>query len=192
MKKAQKYFISGLLFLLPLWILYIVIKTLSGVVTNVVSINVLFGFIISLFVITAIGFLVRRIIKRYIGKYIYNWSKRPGFIGLCMRGFMQIDEVSEKAREAFTNPILYKVDDGIYKLGFVTDADQDILGTQDTAEVTEAQPATDAVWVYAPLPVTMLGELILVEKRKIQHINPEQKESIPLFIMTAGLVEQSQ
>jgi len=189
MKKIQKYFFSGLLFLLPIWILYTVVKVLASVVTSVVTINIMIGFVIALFVITAIGFLVRRIIKRYIGQHIKTLSNQPGFIGFCMRSFMQIDEVSEKAREAFTNPVLYKVDDGIYKLGFITDADQDILGDQ-TSLHTEATPSSDAVWVYAPLPITMMGELILIEKRKIQTLDATQRESIPLFIMTAGLVEQ--
>lgn len=35
----------------------------------------------------------------------------------------------------------------------------------------------------------MLGELVLVETRKTQRLSLAQTESIPLFIMTAGLIE---
>lgn len=189
MKQAKKYFISGLLFILPMWVLYIIVKSLAGLITSVIEINVFIAFVVSLFVITGIGFVVRRIIKHYVGKHIKQWSTRPGIFGFAMKQFMQIDGIAEKTRAAFSNPILYKVDDGIYKLGFITDADIDILDSLDPETDSEANPSQESVWVYAPLPVTMLGELILVEQRKIQKISAAQQESIPLFIFSAGLIE---
>lgn len=190
MKKLRKYFTSGLLFLLPLWIVYIIVKALAGVVTDIVSINLLYGFLIALAGITLVGFVVRRIIKHYVGKHISTWSQRSGFLGFCMRRFIQIDDISEKARTAFRNPILYKVDDGIFKIGFITDHDIDILDGLGTETASEATPPAESVWVYTPLPVTMLGDLALIEKRKIQKLSQEQEESVPLFVFSAGLIEQ--
>jgi len=190
MKTLRKYFTSGLLFLLPLWIVYIIIKSLSGVITNMVDINVLYGFVLAVLGITAVGFIVRRIVKHYIGKHIVHWSQKPGAVGFCMRRFMQIDDISEKARTAFRNPILYKVDDGIYKIGFITDNDIDILDGIESSSSSETNPSHESVWVYTPLPVTMLGDLALIEKRKIQKLSKDQEESVPLFVFSAGLIEQ--
>jgi len=190
MKTLRKYFTSGLLFLLPIWILYIIIKSLSGVITNIIELNIFFSFTLALIAITGVGFIVRRVIKHYAGKRITVWSQKSGIVGFCMRRFMQIDDISEKARTAFRNPILYKVDDGIYKIGFITDHDIDILDGLTPMDSSEVNPSPDSVWVYTPLPVTMLGDLALIEKRKIKKLSKNQEESIPLFVFSAGLIEQ--
>lgn len=190
MKKIQQYFTSGLLFLVPVWILYVVIKGIAGLVTDLVQINILIAFVVSVATITLFGFALNRVFKRYLKDRFARWGQQSTLWGLVCRTVSQFDFLSDKARGAFHNPVLYKVDDGIYKLGFITDHDMDILWFADEDE-TEVTPTDDAVWVYAPYPVTMLGELILVEQRKIKKLSAKETEAIPLFIMTAGLIERN-
>lgn len=198
--KIHKYFISGLLFIIPIWILFVFVEGFAGMVTRMVEMNIFLAFIVALVAITLLGYAVRHIFKRYLKRGLTRGAERGGIYGFLCRTISEIDNMGDKVREAFANPILYKVDDGIYKLGFITDHDMDVLG-RDNDEVlrrqgsavqteSEAVPASDSVWVYAPYPITMTGELILVERRKISTISPEQQEAIPLFIMTAGLAEQ--
>lgn len=127
MNTLYKYFISGFLFLIPLWIVWIVIRVISGIVTDIVKVNVLIVFLLSAIVIILLGFIAQHIFKQHIHRRLHHLSERPGMVGFFTRALLEIGQMTEKARGAFHNPILFKVDDGIYKLGFITDHDIDII-----------------------------------------------------------------
>lgn len=87
--------------------------------------------------------------------------------------------------------MLFKVDDGIYKIGFITDEGMDILASckDESHPGTEASPLDDSQWVYAPYPLSFSGDFMLVETRKIRKLIKEEYESLPLFVLSAGMVK---
>ncbi len=184
MQQLQSYMISGLLFIIPVWMVYVMIKGIAGLVTALVSIHTLVAFGLALIIITLVGFLVLQVFKRYFKKHVLRWSTKQNLLGFIARIISQLDSIGDKAQEAFHNPVIYQTGNGIYKLAFVTDQDIKMLDDQNNPT-----PPLDAVWVYAPFPITMLGELMLVERKNITLLSPEQRDTIPLFIMTAGLIE---
>jgi uncharacterized membrane protein len=190
--KLHKYFTSGLLFIIPIWIIVIFIQAFAGLVTSVLEINIILAFLLALVGTTLLGYLVHHVFKRYVVHKLQAGSRQSGAWGFLCRVFAGLDQMGDKAHDAFTHPILYTVDDGIHKLGFITDHDIDILGPVESAEDTaQSDVVRNSVWVYAPQPITMLGELVLVDKHNISTLPPEQRDAIGLFIMTAGLAEQT-
>ena len=47
----------------------------------------------------------------------------------------------------------------------------------------------DSVSVFAPYPLSLSGDLMVVELRKIKKISKAEYESLPLFVLSAGMVE---
>ena len=186
-----KYFLSGALFLLPAAFFVQFLFYISGLVGGVIDLPFLWAFPLSLLLIIATGFFVRKVLRKRFKKSLHKLAKRKTPIGYIVRGLVGIDSVSNQINKAYRNAVLFKVDDGIYKLGFITDESLDILesGDDETHYTTEATPHELSVWVYAPYPISLSGDLMLVEVRKIKKIIKEEYESLPLFILSAGMIK---
>ena len=186
-----RYFLSGALFLLPAALLAQFLLYISKLVGGVVDVPFFYAFPLSLLLILAVGFIVRKIFRKRLKKYIHKLSKRKTISGLIARAIVGIDSISNHVNKAYRNPVLVKVDDGIYKIGFITDESIQILESDVEIEhhVTEATPLEDSVWVFAPYPLSLSGDLMLVELRKIKKISKAEYESLPLFILSAGMVK---
>ncbi len=180
MKKIKTYFLTGLLLLVPIFIIYQAITIVSAVVTPFVNLPLVFNFILGLIIVSLLGWVTIHIFKRRLKKQLYKISKRKSWLSVIATGLLEFDSLSDKTHKAFRNPILYKVDDGIYKLGYVTNDEISLLH----------KDVNDGVWVYAPNPVNFFGEMILVEKRKIKRLNKDEIQNLPLFILSAGLLQK--
>lgn len=186
-----RYFLSGALFLLPTALIVQFLLYISKLVGGVVEMPFLIAFPLSLCLIILVGFFVRKIFKKRLKKYLYKLSKKKTIPGLVARGLVAIDSISNHVNKAYRNPVLFKVDDGIFKIGFITDEGVEILDgeTHEDHHETEALPAEGSVWIYAPYPLSLSGDFMLVEKRKIKLVTKEEYESLPLFVLSAGMVK---
>ncbi len=187
-----RYFLIGFVALIPVLLLMHILRVLSGVSQlSWLQLSPIGAPFASIFVIFLFGLGVVHIFERHLHKKLVRGSKTAGPWSLFCRNILNFNHISTKARTAFQNPVLYKVDDGIYKLGFITDQDLSILGTTLTdgyQTTSEATPSPDSVWIYAPAPVTFMGEMILAESRKITPLTGDH-ENLALYIASAGLIE---
>ncbi len=191
MKKTKTYFLTGLLLLVPLFILYQAVTIVSAVVSPFATLPLLADFFIGIVVIILLGWVMIHIFKRRLKWYFKKASKDADWFGTVATSILEFDNLSDKTHKAFRNPVLYKVDDGIYKLGYITNKDMSFITNEQPQEVaTEATPAQDAVWVYAPYPVNFFGEMVLVEKRKVRTLDKDEAQNLPLFILSAGLLQK--
>lgn len=190
-KKLVSYFISGLLFLIPVFIVIQLIKGISWFVTNFIDLPLVIAFPIACVFILGLGYIVRKIIRKRIKKQLHKKAQDKTLFGFIARVISRFDILSDEVHKAFHNSVLYKVDDGIYKLGFITDDSMSILlGDEDPDHhETEASPIEGSIWVYAPYPINFSGELVLVELRKIKRLKKQDTESIPLFVLSAGILK---
>lgn len=190
-KKILNYFISGLLFLIPVFVVIQLIKGVSWFVTTFVSLPLLIAFPLACIGILLVGYVIQNFLRKKIKKQIHTYAKNKTPLGYIAKIITKFDMLSDHVHKAFHNPVLYKVDDGIYKLGFITNESMVILEDSSTPKKTssEAKPEEGSIWIYAPYPVNFSGELVLVEQRKIKRIKKEEKESIPLFALSAGILK---
>ncbi len=191
-KKIISYFVSGLLFLIPVFIVIQLIKGISWFVTNFIELPLLIAFPIACVLIFILGYGVRKFLRKRLKKRLHTYAEKKTFLGYIAKLITSFDVLSDQVHKAFHNPVLYKVDDGIYKLGFITDEGTEILnGEEDPGHhETEASPIEGSIWVYAPYPINFSGELVLVEMRKIKKLKKEDTESIPLFVLSAGILRK--
>lgn len=134
-----------------------------------------------------LGFLVNKFLSKNIRKRLKKRSEDKGIIAGFSKIILNIKILSEKTKDIFKNPILYKVDDGIYKLGYISNNSFSFLEIDDAENISESKPETDSVWVFTPSPINFSGSLQLVEMRKIKKLENSSKEDISFFILTAGI-----
>ena len=79
------------------------------------------------------------------------------------------------------------MDDGIYKLGYISNSSFTFLNLDNIKNISESKPESDSVWVFTPSPINFSGNLQLVEMRKIKKLENSLKEDISFFILTAGI-----
>ena len=195
MNTIKTYFLMGLLLLVPLFIFYQVLFIVASVVSPFTQNNLLFNFILGLIVITLLGWGMVHIFKRRIRKHLKRIAEGTGFFPTIASLFLEFDALSNKTQKAFRHPVLYKVDDGIYKLGYITNKDSAFLHHQENTTIktntdTEATPAPDAMWIYAPYPINFFGDMVLVERRKIRILHKDEMQNLPLFIISAGILQK--
>jgi len=181
MKNILKYFFGGFIALIPVFVLYQVIKIVSSLVRSFIpDINIVYAFFVSFAAITLFGYLMSKGITGIMHSLILKASKKKGFISLFTGVLLHFKSFSEKIKIAFDNPVYFEVSDGMWKLGFITNEDVDLI--------KEGDKEKRIVSVFAPDPISFLGELLFIEEGKIKLI--DKKENIPGFLYTAGIISK--
>ncbi len=189
MKKLFTYLTSGIVLIIPVFIIYQIISIVSFVIKPFIDLPIWMSFIFGLLVLIGIGWSFIHIFKNRLKTKVEKLSKNKTWIGTLATLILNAEKISNKAHSAFKNPVLYKVDDGIYKLGFITSQDLSILDNPNSAD-TEASPSDNSMWIYAPYPINLFGELVLVEARKIKKLDKENTKHLPLFILSGGILSK--
>ncbi len=183
MNNILKYFFSGLIALVPVFILYQAMKSISVLVRGFFpELGIVITFVFSLLIIIFLGFLISKGTGGLLKRVVLRKSKKEGPLAFLFRFFSNFKVFSEKTKNAFKNPVYFEVSDGISKLGFITNEDIEFLMSEDREKRKIA--------VYAPEPVSFIGELLFIEKRMIKKIDKNDKENIPIFLYTAGIIKK--
>ncbi len=183
MNKLFKYFFSGLLTLIPVIILYQIAKSISVLWRGVfVDFGFLATFIISFIIISFLGFLVSAGIGEFFRKKFVKYSKNRGVFSFISELILNFKSFSENTKKAFQNPVYFEVSEGIHKLGFITDDSLDFLSQKELKDKKIA--------VYSPDPISFMGELLFIDKKAIKIIDEKDKENIPVFLYTAGIIKK--
>jgi uncharacterized membrane protein len=176
-KTALNYFLKGLLFVLPVYLSGYIIYSLFQTIDRILNLSIPgIGFVVVITSITLIGFIGNRIFGQTILDFIDDILERtPGvkYIYNLIKDFMEAF-VGDKRR--FTEPVMFEVHDGIYKLGFVTQRD---LANFNMLE---------HCGIYCPKCYGMMGDLIIVKRDKIKKLdkNPTQ---VMTFIVSGGVTD---
>ena len=183
MNAILKYFMGGLLILIPVIVLYQVVQIVASITHNFFpELNTLLAFIISFFIISLLGYLVTKRITRSIKKSVRKKSKKEGVFSFIFKIILNLKSFSAKTKDAFKNPVYFEVSPGIEKIGFITNEDVVFLENESSEH--------KKITVYAPNPINFFGELLIIEKSGIKIIAEEEKKNIPVLLFTAGIFEK--
>ncbi len=185
MKKLFNYLLEGILYVAPLGITFYVIYTLFTFIDGLLNnhINSFFkikipglGFVTLLVALILIGIIGRTIIaqplKLLFKKIIYRIPLLK-FIFVAINDLFTAFVGKEKK---FNKPVLVKVNlnSDLEKLGFITEEDLGILNEKDK------------VAVYFPHSYNFSGELFIVPRANIKHLDIKSSD-VMKFIVSAGL-----
>jgi len=177
MKRFTKYFLKGLVLLVP------VVVTIYVVYMVFVKIDSLFkfpipgiGFILTILTITLIGFIGSNILTRkLIGIIDLTFSRLP-FIKMIYTSLKDLVEAFVGDKKSFNKPVSVTLMPGsnVQVIGFVTNESLNNLGL------------SDSVAVYLPESYNFAGNLIIVPKSQITPIDADSGD-VMKFIVSGGV-----
>lgn len=185
MKKLINYLLQGLLYLAPLtitaYIIYAAFTFIDGlsqkIITKFFDIHIPGLGLLSLLVfLVLIGFLGRTIIAQPLKKIFRKVIDSVPLLNFIYSAFNDLFSAFVGKEKKFNQPVLVQVNlnSNLEKLGFITEENLDII------------QAEGKVAVYFPHSYNFSGELFIVPRTQIRHLDVNSSEMMK-FIVSAGL-----
>lgn len=181
-KRLIKYFIVGLAIVLPIvgliFLLYFIYSRISEYFTLESSIILIIPIIIGLI---AVGYT-----RTYFGIKLFlvceSYLLKTPFLGAMYKAIKDVTSAFIGAENKFSEPVLVKFAGDLYKIGFITNKDNEYLKRE---YLDEGQTLYS---VYFPLSFSLSGDLFLVPREKIEPVNKSAKEAMQM-IVSGGLIK---
>ena len=183
MKRLSRYFLQGLLFMVPLvltlYIFYFLFIKIDGLIRiPLPGIGVVpgIGFIATILLIILIGFLVSNFLTRKLFIWIDTLLNKVPLFKLLYGSVKDLLGAFVGNKKSFTQPVLVKLshEDGAHVLGFIT---CDTLSSFGLAEY---------VAVYVPQSYNFAGQLLIFPCAQVRLL-PASSTDIMAFIVSGGV-----
>jgi uncharacterized membrane protein len=196
-KKVVQYFLQGILILAPLaitiyasyWVVSTVdswvpifrepVRDIDGKITGYVVKNYGLGFLLVLTIIIIIGYLSSFFIQSRLFNLFDRWlEKTPGikFIYTSTRDFFEAFAGNKKK---FNKAVLANVfAEDVWIVGFLTDD-----------EMGKFNMGAEHVAVYVPQAYNFAGQLYVLPRTKVKHIEAITSGEAMKYAVTGGVVE---
>jgi uncharacterized membrane protein len=185
MKKLVKYFLQGLLVFSPFLVTVILFAKAFNLIDDSANdfIESIFGrhykglgFLISISMITILGFLSSTILFGGIFRWIESVLLKDSLIRMIYTSIKDLANSFMGEKRKFNKPVLVNMhkDSGIYKIGFITQESMSLISEKDL------------IAVYLPISYSIAGDLYLVDKELIKPIDISSSEAMK-FIVSGGV-----
>jgi len=182
-----RYFLRGLLIVAPtvvtVWVIWVVIVRVEALAVRAGLDQYKFpgtGLLVTLAVITLVGFLGSTFIVQWIMGIVNRVAGRLPFVKLLYTSIRDLIGAFVGDRKRFDQPVLVEVlpDCGGKALGFVTRKSMDQFGL------------LEHVAVYFPQSYNIAGNLIVLPRERVQRIEAESA-ALMAFIVSGGVAGES-
>jgi uncharacterized membrane protein len=183
MKTLLNYFARGLLFIFPIFATIYLVIALIGWLNNFLN-NSLFawlaveipglGIVTALFIITMTGFLFTNALSRPIVSFLESIMIRTPLIKFIYTSIKDLTEAFVGDKKRFNRPVLVSLNNGVDKVGFVTDDTLHNFGV------------TNRIAVYCPHSYNFSGNLFLVDPALVKPLNLNSSD-VMKFVVSAGV-----
>ena len=177
MKKLTTYFFRGLLFLTPIVVTIYVLYFLFSEVDNIFGFNIPgLGFMLTIVLITAIGFLVSTFLARGAANVIDNLFRRMPVVKMIYSSIQDLVSAFVGEKKRFDRPALVTLFPGssVQIMGFVTRESLENIGMKESLAV------------YIPQSYNFAGNLVVVPKEQVTPLAIESGQ-VMAFIVSGGV-----
>jgi len=177
MNRLSKYFFNGLLFLAPivmtLYILYFIVSAIDRIFR--VEFPGL-GILITIPLVTIIGFFVSTVLARGAAKLIDKLFSRMPFVKMIYSAIKDLVSAFVGEKKRFDKPVLVNLspDNTVQTFGFVTRESLETIGM------------ADKMAVYLPQSYNFAGNMIVVPKEQVTPLELESGK-VMTFIVSGGV-----
>ena len=181
-KHLIKYFLVGLAIVMPIvgltYLLYFIYTKISEYFSLESSIVLLLPIIIGLIVV---GY-ARTYFETKLFSLFETYLLKTPFLGALYKAIKDVTSAFIGAENKFSEPVLVKYPGDFYKIGFITNKDNEYLKKEyrDEGQVLYS--------VYFPMSFSLSGDLFLVPREKIEPVNKTAKEAMQM-IVSGGLIK---
>ncbi len=178
MKQLTKYFFNGLAFLVP------VAVTLYVVYAIFIKIDRLFkfpipgmGVLVTLVVITIIGFLASNFLTRWVIYIVDGLLRRLPLVKMIYTSIKDLIHAFVGEKKGFNRPVMVSLGAGVKAFGFITCDSLENLGLKDT------------VSVYLPQSYNFAGNLVIVPADQVTPLVTDSGD-LMAFIVSGGIASK--
>ena len=180
MKNIINYFLQGLLYIVPisatLYIVYWIFSKIDGILPfNFPGL----GLIVIILLITAVGYIGSAVIASPLNAFFQRTLNRAPLLKTIYTSVKDMMNTFVGKKKGFSEPVLVKLYENstIERIGFITNDDVEGLNIKE-----------GKVLVYMPHSYAISGQLFVVEKKNITHIEKSSSEIMKLII-SGGVTE---
>ena len=195
MNVLVKYFLRGLLYIIPLsltiWIFFFLVKYVGQMMTPIVNevnkfidldlnwLSTVLAVIIICILVIIIGYLGSILISTPINTIFKKLLKKAPLVQTIYTSIKDLMQTFVGDKKGFSEPVLVKVYENstIERIGFVTSEDIKSLNIKD-----------GKVLVYMPHSYAISGQLFVVDKKDVKRIDCSASEVMKL-VVSGGVTE---
>ena len=195
MNVLVKYFLRGLLYIIPLsltiWIFFFLVKYVGQMMTPIVNevnkfidldlnwLSTVLAVIIICVLVIIIGYLGSILISTPINTIFKKILKKAPLVQTIYTSIKDLMQTFVGDKKGFSEPVLVKVYENstIERIGFVTSEDIKSLNIKD-----------GKVLVYMPHSYAISGQLFVVDKKDVKRIDCSSGEVMKL-VVSGGVTE---
>ncbi|TLX70941.1 DUF502 domain-containing protein [Labilibacter sediminis] len=189
MKKLIRFFLQGLLYIVPLavtvYVIAIAIIWVDGLLMDRAFFNTGIlskynfpglGLVLILMLVTLIGYVGQKLISSPISEAYNKVIKKAPLIKMIYSSVKDLLSAFVGGEKKFNTPVLIKLDENgtLNRLGFITSKSLEEIGIEEM------------VGVYLPSSYGMLGELYVVPKKQITPVDANAAD-VMKFIVSGGV-----
>lgn len=182
MKRFLRYFLRGLVFVIPLsftfYIIYSCIYWIDNLLPRLFEINLWpgTGLLLVVVFITGIGYMGSSFIAKPVFSSMENYIYKIPLINLIYSSTKDIVGAFVGDKKKFNHPVLVKwnSENYTYRIGFITQSDLKYI------------EQSDKVAVYFPDSYNISGNLFIVAKEQVLIINAPSSE-VMKFVVSGGV-----
>ncbi len=187
MKTFLRYFLQGLLYLTPLagtvWFLYAVFGFLNDLVPTPYP---GLGIVLSILGIVLVGFVGPFLLRYPLFNMVDALFERLPFIKLVYTSIKDVMKSFTGQKRGFNHPVLLQLNPQaeVYRLGFVTDSDWNMLQAHAGEE-----EETSLVAVYVPHSFAISGQIFIVAKATLRPVKGSGTDTMK-YILAGGITHR--
>lgn len=182
MKRFLRYFLQGLLFVIPIsltiYIIVSIIRWIDRIVPNLFGIEMYpgVGLVIVVLIVVFIGYLGSTLIAKPVFNVIENYLYKLPLVNLIYSSTKDVIGAFVGDKKKFNQPVmvLWNQETKVYRIGFITQSDLKYLDI------------VDKVAVYFPDSYNISGNLFVVGRDQIILLNAPSSE-VMKFIVSGGV-----
>jgi len=180
MKRLTRYFLNGLLFLVPIVATVYVIYIIFIKIDNLFRFSIPgIGFIVTILLITFVGCITSNFLTRRIVRLIDRVFTRLPLVKMIYSSIKDLIGAFVGDKKGFNMPVLVSIssESNIHVIGFVTKKNLENIGL------------SDMVAVYLPQSYNFAGNLIVAPKEQIRPLDVDSSD-LMAFIVSGGITSR--
>jgi uncharacterized membrane protein len=175
-KKLINYFLRGLLFVAPLAITFYILILIVQFLDNLIPLPIPgLGLLIVFVFITFIGYTASMLITQPLYEMLEGWLVKIPLVNILYTSVKDLMSAFVGDKKKFNTPIIVKLSESIFRLGFMT---QDDLSALEEG---------DLVAVYFPHSYNFSGNSYLVPRENVRILTNVKSAEVMKFIISGGV-----
>jgi len=177
-RRFLKYFLKGLLFVVPLGLTIYIVLALVVFLDSIIPIPVPgMGIIVMLAFITFVGYMASIFVTKPLFEEMEKWLFKIPLVNIVYTSIKDLMSAFVGDKKKFNIPVVVKMSENMFRLGFMTQDDLSLLG----------EPGLVAA--YFPHSYNFSGNLYLVPRVNVRIVENVNNADIMKFIVSGGVSE---